>query len=453
MFSTNIKKWSEAHVFYNSWQDDLTTKNDHICKKENEWKNFVLNETVNGELYLKNKLFDQLSDDHIYLAHLTPNIHNIFKNNCIYPSGGCLVGSVYSIPITKIGKEFRLHNLGSFIYGNEIPRITGDIPKLLVVKIKLQKENRNKLIGVDYLRLGEIHFNLYKNLEYLLSHQERNELEKTCVLKIQELSPLLIVAQNSLLNNNNKNIVENFFTLYNKLIKENPILSYLLFEVFCEFIALFQKCKLSDKWKAYGEIYTWHFKESVFSLANDSYFNLKKFQPTIKDIYDYISKQKIVKMKYEKMEKYFFDRLVFLINARLFNGKVIDDWRKMIFSFDSLMEYFSSLLGHTIHRELRNFGRFPYFYFYFDQLKALEVWNYWNHNGVIVPFNGLFPKGEVGINPAYPEFEYEVYRADIKKRVDDELFLNIKNKTEVKFIPKLVDIKFTTLRNKHHEKK
>lgn len=453
MLSTNLKDWSEVHVFYNAWTNHLTSKNNLMSELEMSWKKFILEKTPNGNLFIQNKLFDQLQEDEIYLAHLTPNLHNILRDNLIYPSGGCLVGSIYCTPITKTSEGFRLHNLGSFIYNREIPQITGITPRILLIKIKLPEFCRNRLIGIDYLRLGKIHFDLFKELEYLLSGEERYKLEKTCVTRIQELLPLLILVQNKLLNQKVEPIL--FFKLFFSQINKNPILAYVLFETFCEFTVLYQKSKLSEKWKVAGEIYSWHFKDSVFTLANNSYFNLKTFQPKIKEIFQYLLDQKCISnLNYKEVENYFFDRISILLYTRLWNHNVVvEDWRKLILTFNNLVEFFKPLLGHIIHRELRNFGRYPNFYYYFDQLKALEAWNYWNHANIVVPFNGIMPKGEIGINPAFPDLEFEIHETEVHQKNTDEIFITPKNKIEVQLVPRLIDLKFTTLRNKHHEEK
>ena len=452
MFPTNLEGWPEAHVFYNSWSSHLTTKKDLKSRLEMSWKEFILNETPNGELFLENELFNQLQNGELFLIHLTPNMHNILKDNLIYPSGGCLVGSIYCVPVTKTEKGFRVHNLGSFIYHKEIPTITKTKPHILFIKTKLPEHSRNRLIGVDYLRLGEIHFDLYKELEYLLSSKERFALEKACVAKIQELIPLLILVQNKFMDNKRVDINQ-FFKLFYKHINNNAILSYILFEAFCEFTSLYQNSSKANSWKKKGEVYTWYFKEGVFELGNKAHFDLTSFQPKIDEIYKYLKNKKAIKsLNYKQVEQFFFEKITLLLFTRLWSGDmVVKDWRKIALNFNSLVEYFKPLIGHTIHRELRNFGRYPNFYYYFDQLKALTVWNYWNHSNIAIPFNGIIPKGEIGINPAFPDLNLEFFETDVHAENNDELYVSPKNKINVDFVPRLIDLKFTTLRSKNNE--
>ena len=72
----------------------------------------------------------------------------------------------------------------------------------------------------------------------------------------------------------------------------------------------------------------------------------------------------------------------------------------------------------------------------------MQVWNYWNHNHIAVPFNGVIPKGEIGINPAYP-VEWQFFRGKYENGIiikDDPLNL--------KTLPRLVDLKYTFMRNR-----
>ena len=66
---------------------------------------------------------------------------------------------------------------------------------------------------------------------------------------------------------------------------------------------------------------------------------------------------------------------------------------------------------------------------------------------IIVPFNGLIPKGEIGVNPAYADLKYKIYtsRANIN---DGDLFLELEKEVKINIVPKLVDLKFNFMRNK-----
>ena len=137
-----------------------------------------------------------------------------------------------------------------------------------------------------------------------------------------------------------------------------------------------------------------------------------------------------------------------MTNARLFSKTDgLIDWEKIEWSFDGLELFLKPLLGHLIHRELRTFGRYPHFYFYFDQSKALQIWNYWNQLKVIVPFNGIIPKGEIGINPAYPELKYKIYLGRVlAEGAEESSLVEIEKELGFKLVPRLIDPKFVNMR-------
>jgi hypothetical protein len=133
--------------------------------------------------------------------------------------------------------------------------------------------------------------------------------------------------------------------------------------------------------------------------------------------------------------------------SRLLPNTQAINWENFEWNFDNLLELVGPLTGHLLHRELRNFGRYPSLYFYFDQSKALQIWNYWNHMDVTIPFNGIIPKGEVGLNPAYPDLNYQVYLGKvIKKNGITKIVKDIL--LDISIEPRLVDLRYTTMRNK-----
>ena len=147
------------------------------------------------------------------------------------------------------------------------------------------------------------------------------------------------------------------------------------------------------------------------------------------------------------------EKLIFLTNARLLSKRTkLTNWNKLTWDFESLSDFAAPLIGHLIHRELRSFGRYPDFYFYFDQYKALQIWNYWNYMDIVIPFNGVIPKGEIGINPAYPNLKYNTYIGEVENK-NEHTFLHPKKQIQLDITPKLVDLKFTFMRSKENYRK
>lgn len=460
----NLSLWADTHVFYGMYEHNIGKKNVKAVEDEYKWRHELLNETPNGNLLLKNSFFDDLrTKDTVYLAHVTPNLHNIQENHVLYPSAGCLVGSVYCTPLTKVNGRLRMHNLGDFVFDKEAPLFAKFADKkmqkpleILVFEVELPETSKNNLVGIDYLRLGNIHLNTYKALEYLLSPDERHKLQEICIGRVRRAFTYLCTCNQ--MNHSNEKISDvRFLEMFIDVIDSLPVLGYFYFETLTEYIMLFQNNDNSQKFNKLGEFYSPSYKELVFYLCPhlSKNFSLREFKPTLRDAVEYIKKRGIIKNFDEKhMFEYLSRRLSFLTNARLFSEETkLMNWERLRWDFEELSVDMKPLLGHLIHRELRTFGRYPYFYFYFDQHKALEVWNYWNHMNIVVPFNGIMPKGEVGINPAHPNLSYKTYSTKVYSDKPGEMYLDLQKELNLDIVPKLVDPKFTSMRNKsgNHE--
>lgn len=462
-----ITDWSDAHVFYSSFLQNNGADLSVHGKKELAWRNRMISEATNGNLLISNSFFDQLKKGgKLFFLHITPNLNSILESNSVYSSGGCLVGAIYATPLNVVGNRMFLHNLGRYIYEKEAPksiyyRKTGN-HKLdsLIFEVTIPGDSHNNLIGIDYTRLGKIHLNIYKELEYLLSFPERLKIYDSIIGKIKKTIPYLNFANATYLSGEKINYSD-FFNLFIPAIGYLPILGYLYFEAVSEYLMLFQDCLESQLAKKDGEFYNQNYKELMFNLFPDLLKGktLSIFAVNPNKLADYVEKNKIISnFDKEHMLNYLADRLVMLTNSRLLCSEVSSDpvnWFAIKWDFDYLSLIAPGLLGHLIHRELRNFGRYPDFYFYFDQFKALQAWNYWNHMDISIPFNGFIPKGEMGINPASTNLKYKVFSSNIMKdSLSKKMFAEIGQELPIKLVPRLVDLRFTTMHSlkKCHQK-
>lgn len=423
---------------------------------EHEWRMRMVNEAPNGKLLVSNSVFDVIrSSSKIYMTHITPNLERIIQSGSIYSSGGCLLGGIYTTPIFQEEKGLRVHNLGRYIMREEAPRASylqkKNNPDALVIELTIPPESHKNLIGVDYTRLGNIHFGIYKELEYLLSFRERVELHDVILRKIKNSLAFLNMINDAFVTGS-KPDPKDFFSLFLKSIDDLPVLGYLYFEALSEYIMLFEDSAEARKSHELGEIYNYSYKNLMFDLFPDMLLgrSLGTFNPHPDRVAEYIAgKGVFTSFSKEHLLDHLVDRLVLLANTRLFNDQPdVIRWRELKWDFDSLEKVASQLLGHLIHREFRNFGRYPDFYFYFDQFKALQIWNYWNNMDVAIPFNGYCPKGEIGINPAWPDLEYNIFRADQNDDPSGEIYLEPKEELDVRIVPRLVNIKYSMMRSR-----
>lgn len=444
----SIEKWSDAHVFYDAFNKHRSNIEQNKCiTDELTWRKKNL-KSPNGKLLLHNWMFDSIkSYKKVYLLHATTKLKSILENNALYPSAGCLVGSIYCTPLFSNTKsELELHNLGQYITKKEAInsiRLRNDGAKLdtLVIEIEKTSNPNSPLIGIDYTKLGHIHLDIFEGLKYLLSKEECTKLQNFTMYKIRDCIDFLTLINRSYLDCQTLNQTK-FYTLLAKVIEKLPILGYLYFETLAEYLMLYgQDNNYKDSYIK-GEFYNFDYKEFMFNSYESllKNFNLAQFSPTPQMLTKYFEKNKDINIQH--MLEYIQEKLIFLINSRLFSCSPIN-WDKINWNYEDLIETrLEPLVGHLIHRELRNYSRYRDFYFYFDQLKALQIWNYWNHMGIQIPFNGIIPKGEIGINPAFPNLKYKVYNSIITK--DNRVELG--SQLDIEIIPRLVDLKNTFMR-------
>lgn len=458
-FDVTLNRWADAHVFYNLYLHQYNTKKSKVNNAEYKWRKLLLDETPNGKLITNNSFFSSLNKNKkIYFMHITTNLDGMLKSGNLYPSGGCLVGGIYCTPLFEENGKLRLHNLGDYILYHEAPqslgggRINSDIIDSLIIEVTLPDHARNNCIGIDYLRLGNIHLQIYRELEYLLSQKEQYMLYEKIIIRIKNSIEFLSMCNKAFYANQYSN-TPLFFKLLTETIDQLPILGYLYFEVVAEYLLLHQDDSETQKYASLGELYNWNYKKLMFSLYPQLLkgFKLSEFKPQLETLTSYLERHHVFKKLDSKhFADYIHKRMVFLVNSRFFTDTDnigIIDWCKLGWEFNAVVDYLGPLIGHLIHRELRTFGRHPDFYFYYDQYKALQIWNYWNHLGIAIPFNGVIPKGEVGINPAYADIKYKIYKSRDKILDNNCVYIEPGKQLDISIVPRLIDLKYTFMRN------
>ena len=409
------KLWSEVHSLHFG-------EDGYVNFFEAGWFE-SMEDTPNGALLKDNSFFRSLrsEDNKLYILHVTQDMEKVDESSTLYPSAGCLVGCIYGTQLYKQPDgRFLMHNLGKHILLKEAV-LSGKKPTPLIIEMSFNAGGNYPLIsGINYLKLGKIHYEIYENLKYLLSPLERDDLEGRVVCKIKR--SLNFISQCYFNHNGQRSIAgRDFVELINKTVPNIAILGYIYFESIAEYTMLFSNDEKSRELKDCGEFNNTIYKEFLLDTYNKiGRFKLSDFNPSL----DYIEK-KIITMNNEGRAKIDLDKFFEYISKRVSDMVVnllLSDptkepkWLDVAWDYRGLSSILGPLVGHTIHRELRNFNRYSDFYFYFDQFKALSVWNYWNKMNIALPFNGPLQKGEIGINPAYQNATYKIFTAKIDNK-------------------------------------
>ena len=391
----------------------------------------------------------------LYLGHLTTNLDKIIESALVYPSAGCLIGSPYCFPVYKEGNKFKLHNLGNYIYQEEIPASISakNLPKtkaeMILFEIKDHKNFINAVTGVNYLSLGNFHKEAYEDLSFLLTKKEKDSLEKKFVDSLNHSIMIFDLIKKYL---GGEIADSDFIDKLSESIPSTLFMGYLLFESFVLFITHNSCDERSLSCLKDGEIPNEAYKKFCFSLKNSLHenFSLSYFNPKTKEIsktYTKLIGQKIIAFDYQKMIQGVSKLFCKLVQMHAIpENKLWDNSDIYNLKYHDLQQKYSKVFGHTIHRELRNFERYEDFYFYFDQIKALQTWNLWNKTGVAIPYNSIIKKGEVGLNPALPDIKLNSYTTRLKTE-GQTTYAKIENKINLKLKPRLNSFKNNFMRN------
>ncbi|MEV4561254.1 hypothetical protein AB0K51_30290, partial [Kitasatospora sp. NPDC049285] len=320
-FLNSYELWADAHAFFGaSLVPTLPNTDDPLGVQKAAWTDRLALGTPNGHLLRRNALFDALaSGGKLHLLHVTHALEKISQDGVLYPSGGCLVGSIYCAPLTATNCGFRPHNLGSYVLTREAPAFLAKIgqpdhaPTPLIFELNLPPQAYSGLAGVDYLRLGSIHLAIYTHLEYLLSKAERHQLRETVVSRVKNSTAFLALAAAIAYQGATVEPAD-FLRQLDATIPRLPILGYLFFEALSEYVMLHSTSSRTRRLAELGEFNNWLYKEMLFAVPGMiGRFDLAKFHvPDLADMLQNVDRT----LDPNAAAAYLTDRISHLVAAR-----------------------------------------------------------------------------------------------------------------------------------------
>ncbi|MGM9468458.1 hypothetical protein [Streptomyces murinus] len=447
--------WADAHVSYFTpipAGQGVADSFGPLAEQATAWHTRLTETAPNGTLLVDNSMFEALrSADTLHLLHVTQSLDHITRHGALRPSGGCLVGSVYCAPLTPTTDGLRMHNLAEYILTKEAPAtvarslLLGRTTTPLVLKVRLPQHVYRGLTGIDYLRLGAIHLRNYLDREFLLSRDERYLLRDTVVGRVRNSADFLQLAA-ALAVKPEPTEHEAFPHLLSETIARLPVMGYIYFEALSEYLMLYSRSAHTQRLAARGEFNNWLSKRLLFEglPGTTGHFDLARFRPDFTRVREFL-KRIDPTIDTSHAGAHLTARISYLTTARLLGPETPPvETHRIRWHFDHAMKFFGPLLGHLIHRELRRFQRYPDFYHFYDQDKAFQVWNYWNEMDIPLPFNATIPKGEIGINPAYPDLQYSAWTAEL----GDDHLLHLAEEIPLRLTPRLVGTQHGLMRDR-----
>lgn len=403
------------------------------AESEDDWRRRLHNDTPGGHLLSHNAMTRSLTSGRpIHLMHTTTALNAIRTSGQLYASSGCLLAALYCTPLTETPVGLRPHNLGTYLLQTK--------PHTRTLVIKIAPTVAAPAKGIDYLRLGRFHLRTYLNHRSFLTEAEDLQLRKRAVHQIRSTAPFLDEALAAATGHGTT--PGTFVDQLASAVSALPFLGYVYFEVLSEYLMLHSTSTETKAFAQAGEMNNRLYKRLAFSAVSgmDKLFDLSRFHPDHQRLYDLVAC--IEPQLAARAAQYTRDRLSHLLTALAVDPD--QDATTFTFrdqDFDSLARTAPSLLGQALFREMRMLHRYPQLYLAFEQVKALQAWNYWNHQHIATPFNGFLPKGEIGVNPAYPGGS-RVWLAEICERG----LLHPIDELDVVFAPRLADLSMTAMR-------
>ncbi|MGI5484958.1 hypothetical protein [Streptomyces lavendofoliae] len=395
------KEWDHAHTDYTTPVQRRSPAS--LAESESDWRRYMERSTPNGWLLRNNAMTEALSSGQpMYLLHSTKDINAIRTSQQLHVSTGCLVGTLYCSPLAIQREGLRPHNLGAYLMRTK-PSTTPMIFEVTPDAPMLPK-------GVDYLHLGPIHLRMYLRYQSFLTPAEQDQIDRTVLAGIRAAAGFIDVALRNAAGQATG--TPEFIDQLSDAVAHVPFLGYLYFEVLSEYLMLHSTTPETKTYAQAGELNNWLYKRLAFAAVDgmDRLFDLARFNPRHHRLVQLIDG--LEPALAPRAAEYVRRRLSHLLARTTLHPS--QDAASFTFQgaeLGTLREATPGLLGQMVFREIRYLPRYPLLYHCFEKAKALEVWNYWNGEGIPTPFNGVIPKGEIGINPAYPRSAVRAWTA------------------------------------------
>ena len=426
-------EWADAHTDYT--RSPVRPGPTGLARTEAEWRDYLAAATPNGWLLAENSMTQALaSGRRMHLMHTTVALDAIRASRKLYVSSGCLVAAMYCAPLIPEPRGLRPHNLAAYLLDTK--------PHTRTLVITVDPDGPAPAAGIDYLRLGPIHLRTYRAYRSHLTPAEDAHLRGVVLDKMRTTAPFLDLMLAEATRPNTP--PAEFCDRLSRAISDLPFLGYLYFEVLSEYLLLHSTSAQTRAYARLGELNNHLYKQLAHSAVEgmDQLFDLARFHPEHDRLSELIGA--IESRLQPDAASYVRDRLPHLFaTIALTPGQ---DTRAVTFRDAAELDEFAAisppLTGQAIFREMRTLPRYPQLYLAFEEAKALEAWDYWNRIGLATPFNGFLPKGEIGINPAYPRATRTVWLAERCERG----LIHPVEQLDANVVPRLAELDLTAMR-------
>ncbi|MFJ6101819.1 hypothetical protein ACIQHY_12560 [Streptomyces sp. NPDC092359] len=377
-----------------------------LAESEGDWRGYLENGTPNGWLIRHGAMTAALaSGQPLYLLHTTKNIAAIHASGELHVSTGCLVGALYCSPLARQREGWRPHNLGAYLMATK--------PDTTPIIFEVIPDAPVPTKGVDYLHLGPVHLRTYLRFQSFLTRAENDQISHVVLTGLSTAAGFLDIALRNATGGPSTAAPE-FIDQLAAAVPSIPFLGYLYFEVLSEYLMLHSESPETKAYAQAGELNNWLYKRAAFAAVDGMHklFDLARFQPRHQQLVQLVGSMEPGLAA--GVADYVRRRLSHLLARTALHPS--QDAAAVTFQgadLGTLGAIAPGLIGQMVFRQVRYMPRYrQQLYHCFEKAKALEAWDYWNSEGIPTPFNGLLPKGEIGIQPVYPQSAIRAWTAE-----------------------------------------
>ncbi|WP_408994398.1 hypothetical protein [Streptomyces sp. 1268] len=416
-------EWEHAHTDYSRLAQRPAPAS--LAESEDDWRRCLEGDTPNGWLIRRSAMTEALASGRpLYLLHITKDISAIRTSGELHVSTGCLVGALYCSPLVHQREGWRPHNLGAYLMETK--------PATTAMIFEVTPDAPVPTKGVDYLHLGVIHLRTYLRYRSFLTPAENDRLERALRAGMRTAAVFLDTALRNAAGC--ATAAPEFVNQLAAAVPAVPFLGYLYFEVLSEYLMLHSATPETKSCAQAGELNNRLYKRLAFAAVDGMHqlFDLARFHPRHQQLVQLIDG--VEPALVPGVGEYVRRRLSHLFARVALHPS--QDAATVTFrgtDLGTLREVAPGLIGQMIFREIRYMPRYQQLYHCFEKAKALEAWDYWNREGIPTPFNGILPKGEIGIHPVYPRSAIRAWTATR----DSKGFLHPEQEVTAVFTPHL----------------
>lgn len=423
--------WDDAHTDYGPGRRPRPVPR-ALAASDAEWRSYLEAQTPNGWLLRSGALLETLaSGQPIYLMHTTTYLEAMRANRQLYQAAGCLVGALYCAPLRREPDGLRPHNLGAWLLETK--------PDTRTIVFEVAGGRPVPAKGIDYLRLGDVHLRTYLDHRVFLTSAEDDQLRRAAVQRVRQAAGVLDMLLADACGSDTP--AKPFLDQVAAAVPAVPFLGYLYFEVVAEYLMLYSTCRQTKECAQVGEMNNRLYKRLAFAAVDTMghLFDLALFRPGYDRLRQLI--EQIEPGLEAGVADYTRRRMAYLFACAALPPS--QDASAITFhqvTFDALTHLAPGLLGQMVFRLLRTSPRYPQLFPIFEQAKASAASAYWNAKGIPTPFNGVIPKGEIGLNLAWPAGA-RAWTAETCRRG----LLHPTEELALTFVPRLADLRGTAL--------